>query len=100
MLVILKKDATKENLSYLEGKIGDLGLKYFLLKGKENPLVSITGSSKNLNPAAIRSLPFVEELIYTDKPYKLASRDYKKKKTVVKIGDVEVGRNFTIIAGP
>ena len=39
--------------------------------------------------------------IKVKKSYKLASREYKKEDTIIKVGDVEIGGdNFIVIAGP
>lgn len=43
----------------------------------------------------------VEQVLRIQKPYKLASRDFKRDNTVIKIGDVEIGGNkLVLMAGP
>ena len=55
-----------------------------------------------MDAANFQTLPGVEKVIPVLKPYKLASRDFQKKDTVVKVGsDVRVGGGtFTVMAGP
>lgn len=43
----------------------------------------------------------IEEIYYIKKPYKFASRDFKKSNTVITVKDVKIGgEDFTLFAGP
>lgn len=47
------------------------------------------------------SIEGVEETNNSSKPYRLASRQGRKEKTVIKVGDVEIGgKHLVVIAGP
>jgi 3-deoxy-7-phosphoheptulonate synthase len=51
--------------------------------------------------AEIRALPGVAQAELIPEPFKLASRTFRKRSTVVKIGDVEIGGNDVVLmAGP
>jgi 3-deoxy-7-phosphoheptulonate synthase len=71
-------------------------------KGEETTVIGVIGDERKVDAANFQTLPGVEKVIPVLKPYKLASRDFQKKDTVVKVGaDVKVGGGtFTIMAGP
>ena len=49
----------------------------------------------------MKLLPNVSRVIPVGKPYKLASKNYKKDNSIVKIKDLSIGgKNLAIIAGP
>jgi 3-deoxy-7-phosphoheptulonate synthase len=55
-----------------------------------------------VDDTTIRDLPGVQEVIHVSKPYKLVSRDFHPRHTIVKIGGVEIGegRRPVVVAGP
>ncbi|MBI3858262.1 MAG: 3-deoxy-7-phosphoheptulonate synthase, partial [Planctomycetes bacterium] len=65
-------------------------------------VIGVIGDERKLDLANFTTLPGVEKVIPILKPYKLASRDFQKKDTVVKVGsDVRIGGGtFTVMAGP
>ena len=47
------------------------------------------------------AIPGVEKVSRLEKPYKLASRDFKSDNTTIRVGEVEVGsKDFVLMAGP
>ncbi|HUR39493.1 MAG TPA: 3-deoxy-7-phosphoheptulonate synthase, partial [Planctomycetota bacterium] len=69
--------------------------------GEETTVIGVIGDERKVDAANFQTLPGVEKVIPILKPYKLASRDFQKKDTVVKVGDVRIGGGtFTVMAGP
>lgn len=50
--------------------------------------------------AALGMLSGINRITQTTAPYKLASREYQPEPTVVSLGSVNIGRQFTVMAGP
>lgn len=102
MIIVLRKDATKKQIDHLVGKIKKLGLKPWLSRGVERTIVGVIGEEDVLRIQPLEVFPGVEKVLPILKPYKLASRDFKKEDTVIDIGKaLEVGGNkIVVMAGP
>ena len=53
-----------------------------------------------MDPAALQALPYVQEARRLTPAYHLAARSAHPENTVVPVGDVRVGADFCLIAGP
>lgn len=101
MLIVMKPDATEEQISSVVRTIETLGYRPHPMPGAQRTAIGITGNAVPVDPSPLENLPGVAEAIRVTKPYKLVSRDLKPEKTVVDIGGVTVGGgDLTIIAGP
>ncbi len=102
MILVLRKDATSEQIKKLKEKITGLGFKIHESTGEERTILGIIGGNVNiLQELGIETYPGVEKVIRVLKPYKLVSRDFHPENTVIEINGVRVGgNNFTVIAGP
>ena len=70
--------------------------------GTDKTVIAILGSNTGqVSTDIFAVLPGVEHVTRIMKPYKLASREFNPKGTVVKVGNVEIGGNrLVIMAGP
>jgi len=71
--------------------------------GKERTVIGAIGDERGKNVLqGLESLPGVERVVPILKPYKLASREVKQERTVIRIAPgVTVGdRQLMVIAGP
>ena len=101
MIIILKPDITEEQIQHIEERIKKLGLKPVLSKGIERSLIGVIGEEDKLRITPLEAIEGVEKVMAVLKPYKLASRDFKKESSVVKIKDVQVGgKSLAVMAGP
>jgi 3-deoxy-7-phosphoheptulonate synthase len=102
MIIVLRPDATKKQLDHLVGRIKKLGLKPWVSKGVERTIVGVIGEEDVIRVQPLEVIPGVEKVLPILKPYKLASRDFKKEQTVVDIGaGIRVGgREVVVMAGP
>ncbi len=101
MLIVMKPDATEEQVSAVVRTIETLGYRPHPMPGANRTAIGLTGNASPVDPGQFENLPGVAEAIRVTKPYKLVSRDLKPDRTVVRIGDVTVGGgDLTIIAGP
>ena len=102
MIIVMKSAATMKEVSSVLKQIEANGFKPHMSKGEETTVIGVIGDERKLDAANFQTLPGVEKVIPILKPYKLASRDFQKKDTVVKVGhDVRIGGGtFTVMAGP
>lgn len=102
MIIVMRPDATKKDLGHLIARIKKLGLKPWISKGVERTIVGVIGEEDLVRSEPLEVFPGVEKVMQILKPYKLASRDFKKEDSVVDVGGgVKVGgKKLVIMAGP
>ncbi len=102
MIIVLRPDASKKQLDHLVTKIKSLGLKPWVSKGVERTIVGVIGEEDIIRVQPLEVFPGVEKVLQILKPYKLASRDFKKEGSVIDIGGgVKVGgKRIVVMAGP
>ena len=102
MLVVMKRDATKEEIAGVVSRIGELGLTAVSLPGAERTAIGTFGVAAREFEEQLESMPGVEEIVYVSRPFKLASREVRPADTVVEVGGVEIGggRPLAVVAGP
>jgi 3-deoxy-7-phosphoheptulonate synthase len=101
MIIVMKPGASVRDVGAVLKQIEAHGFKPPLSRGEETTVIGVIGDERKLDGANFATLPGVDRVIPILKPYKLASRDFKKKNTVVRVGDVAIGGGtFTVMAGP
>lgn len=102
MIIVLRPDATKKQLDHIVTKVKKLGLKPWISRGVERTIIGVIGDEEVLRSKPLEVFPGVEKVLSILKPYKLASRDFRKEGTVVNLGGgVKVGgKAITVMAGP
>jgi 3-deoxy-7-phosphoheptulonate synthase len=103
MLVVMKAQATPEQIQAVCECIEQLGLRAHPLPGAQRTAIGITGNKGELDRGNLESLSGVAEVIRVSKAYKLASREVKEEDTVVRFAGTDAaigGHNLAIVAGP
>jgi len=103
MIIIMKHDATEEQINHVTDKLKKLGFGVHLSKGVERTVIGAIGDKLLLASENVERLPGVGEIVPISKPFKLVSREFKKEDTVVKISksvSVGSGAPLLVIAGP
>jgi 3-deoxy-7-phosphoheptulonate synthase len=101
MLVLMKHNATQEDIFNVKQRIISLGFKAHEIPGALRIAIGITGNKGKIDPENFSMMPGVEEAIQVTKPYKLAGRDAKHENSEIHIGEETIGgRELAIIAGP
>ncbi len=105
MLVVMKPQATEEEIRAVCRKIEAMGYRAHSMPGAQRTAIGITGNRGPLEPAEFDTLAGVAEAIPVSKPYKLVSREVKNEDTLVRVGlptqGVTVGgKELAVIAGP
>ncbi len=101
MIIVLKPDATQEDIDHIVERLKELGLTPHISKGKERTIIGAIGDESVLQNQPLDILPGVEKVMPILKPYKLVSREFQKENTVIEIDGVRIGgREIQVIAGP
>jgi 3-deoxy-7-phosphoheptulonate synthase len=102
MIVEMRKGATKDEVGTVVQKAKSLNLGVQLNLGTDKTVVALLGSNTGQIPTDIFAvLPGVESVTRIMKPYKLASREFRPKSTVVDCSGVKIGgERIIVIAGP
>ena len=101
MLVVMKKDATPEQIQNVVDSIQRMGLVAHPIPGAQRTAIGITGNRGSLDPNTLESLEGVLEAIRVSKPFKQVSREWKSEDTIVDVGGVRIGGpGLVVIAGP
>ena len=103
MLVVMKAQATPEQIQAVCEQIEQLGFRAHPLPGAQRTAIGITGNKGEVDRGNLESLSGVAEVIRVSKAYKLASRDVKEEDTVIQFAGTDAsigGRNLAIVAGP
>src|SRR3989339_331354 len=103
MIVIMKQDATLEQINNVVEKLKRHGFGIHLSKGTERTVIGAIGDKSAIELETIQIFPGVSEIVNIRKPYKLASREFKPEDSQIKIlKDVFIGSKnpIFVIAGP
>jgi len=102
MIVEMRKGAKKQEVDAVVQKAKSLDLGVQLNIGTDKTVVALLGSSTGqIHTDVLAVLPGVESVTRIMKPYKLASRAFKPKDTIVRCSGVEIGGpRIVVIAGP
>src|SRR6201986_5209553 len=103
MLVVMKAQATPEEIQAVCDHIESMGFRAHPLPGATRTAIGITGNQGEVDRGNIEELPGVAEVIRVSKPYKLVSRDVKEEDTVIRFPGTDAtigGAKLAMIAGP
>ena len=103
MLVVMKAQATQEEIQAVCDHIEQMGFRAHPLPGAQRTAIGITGNPGEIDRGNFEDLSGVADVIRVSKPYKLASRDVKEEDTVIGFPGTDAaigGRNLAMIAGP
>jgi 3-deoxy-7-phosphoheptulonate synthase len=101
MIIVMRHGATKEEIDRVLDKIKSLGFRAGSITGTERTVIGVIGDERRLSEDTFGVLPGVEEVMRILKPYKLASREFKRENTVVDVDGVRIGGDEVVVmAGP
>ena len=101
MIIVLKPHTTDSEMEHVLDRIRELGLKPHLSQGEHRTIIGVIGDESKLQAEPLEAIPGVESVLPIMKPFKLASREFNQRDTVVVIGRVKVGGGaMAMIAGP
>jgi 3-deoxy-7-phosphoheptulonate synthase len=102
MIIVMRAGAPEEQLQDVIRKVKELGYQPHVIRGAQRNVVGAVGDERGkARLQSLESMPGVESVVPILQPFKLASREVKPEKTIVRVGDLAIGgESLTIIAGP
>lgn len=102
MLVVMKHNATEEQISVVVDTIQDMGYDARPIPGGQRTAVGLIGNDGRVDSGRLQGLSGVLEVIPVTHAYKQVSREWKEEDTVVRLpnGTVVGGGDVVIMAGP
>jgi 3-deoxy-7-phosphoheptulonate synthase len=110
MIIVMKPGATKQQIEHVFGKVREFGFRVHPIYGELRTVIACVGDEREkARLQTLDSLDGVESVVPILKPFKLASREWKKEQTAITLEmpgvdgqqSLSVGRNnFVVMAGP
>lgn len=102
MIIVLKPDASLEQIDHIIEKVKALGLTAHVSKGTERTIIGVIGPEDVLRVTPLEAFGGVENVIPVLAPFRLVSREFKKEDSVIDLGKgVKIGgKEVVIMAGP
>ncbi len=102
MIITLKRKATKQEENKVIEKIKKLGYIPHISRGVDITIIGMIGELAEKYRDLFESMDEVDHISEIEKPYKLASREFKHDDTIIKLpyGIKIGGKKVPIIAGP
>ncbi len=101
MMIVMKSNATQDEISAVVSRVESLGLTAHLSRGTERTVIGVVGDSRLIIPDNFIRMPGVDTTVSITRPYKLASREFTPQDSEIPIDGVTVGgTGVLLIAGP
>jgi 3-deoxy-7-phosphoheptulonate synthase len=101
VIIVMSHQASSAQVDAVVEKIGELGLKPELSRGEDRSIIGVIGGNAFAYREAFAHLPGIQEIVQITKPYKLASREWQTRDTVIDLGGVKIGgEEVVMMAGP
>ena len=102
MLIVMKHNATAEEVQGAVDTIDTLGYQARPMPGRQRTAIGLVGNDGRVDTARLVGLPGVLEIIPVSRPYKQVSREWREDDTVVTLGNGTAigGREIAVMAGP
>ncbi len=101
MLIVMKMDATPDEIRAVVEKVEKKGLRAHPIPGAQRTAIGITGNLGAVERGTFESAAGVLEVIRVSHPFKLVSREFRPANTIIEVGGVAIGGpGLAVIAGP
>ncbi len=102
MLVVMRHNATAEDIRGVEDRIREMGYEARPIPGQQRTAIGIIGNDGRVDATVLEGLSGVLELIEVTQPYKQVSREWREEDTVVPLanGTSIGGGEIVVMAGP
>jgi 3-deoxy-7-phosphoheptulonate synthase len=101
MIVVMKPEASQRQIDHVIERIEQLGLRSHVIVGTECTVIAALGEKRDGAKQALETGEGVEKVVPILAPYKMASTEVKKERTLVEALGLKVGNDHLgVIAGP
>ena len=104
MIVVMKPGSTSSQIEHVVKLVREMGLKEHVIEGTERTVVAVIGNDRFKDRSALETVDGVDKVVPILAPYKMASKEVKKERTVVSFGGTLGGKagaqKVGVMAGP
>jgi 3-deoxy-7-phosphoheptulonate synthase len=102
MLVVMRHDATPEQIQAVVDTIEEMGYEARPMPGKQRTAVGLVGNDGRVDAGRVEALSGILEVIHVSKPYKQVSWEWRDEPTIVELenGTRIGGEEVVVMAGP
>jgi 3-deoxy-7-phosphoheptulonate synthase len=102
MLVVMRHDATPEDIQGVVDMMEEMGYEARPMPGKQRTAIGLVGNDGKVNADRLESLSGVMEVIHVSQPYKQVSREWREEPTIITLDNgTRIGGNEVVVmAGP
>jgi len=101
VIIVMSHQASAAQVDSVVDKIKEVGLTPEISKGEDRSVIGVIGGNAYAYREAFAHLPGIQEIVQITKPYKLASREWQPRDTIVDVGGVKIGGPEPVMmAGP
>ena len=102
MIIVMKGTATEDELQHVIHTIEELGYQSHVIRGTQRSVIGAVGDERGkARLQSLEAMEGVESVVPILQPFKLASRELKSTRTIVRVRNVEIGGDrLPVLAGP
>jgi 3-deoxy-7-phosphoheptulonate synthase len=103
MIISMRLQSTKQEVDHVCERVREFGFKVHSIEGEERVVIGVVGSGGDVTACleSLEATPGVERAVRISAPYKFVSKEFRKERTVIRVGKAEIGGNeFVTMAGP
>jgi 3-deoxy-7-phosphoheptulonate synthase len=101
MIIVMHAQASQHQVDAVVTRVETMGFRPHVSQGEETTIIGVIGHSTPEQLAPLEFLPGVDHMVQVTKPYKLGSRDFRPKDSLVPVDGVTFGgEKVIVIAGP
>ncbi|MBV9773269.1 MAG: 3-deoxy-7-phosphoheptulonate synthase [Gemmatimonadetes bacterium] len=102
MLVVMRHDASEDEVQGVVDTIHELGYEACPIPGKQRTAIGLIGNDGKVPADRIEALPGVMQVIHVSQPYKQVSREWSPEPTIVELANgTRIGAGEVVVmAGP
>ncbi len=101
MMVIMQEGATEEQIAHVVARVEEVGASAHISLGERVTVIGVIGDREDLTTLPIEAMDGVDRVVAILKPYKLVSREFQQRDTVIDVRGAKIGGgHFGLIAGP
>src|SRR6187549_1254933 len=83
MIVVMKPGSTQDQVEHVIKLVREMGLREHVIVGTERTVVAVIGDDRFKDRSVMETIDGVDKVVPILAPYKMASREVKKERSVV-----------------
>ena len=101
MIIVMSHQADAAQVKAVADRVREIGLRPEVSTGEDRSVIGVIGGNAYAYREAFAHLAGIQEIVQITKPFKLASREFQPRDTVVDVGGVPIGGDEVVMmAGP